>query len=86
MKLFGLPVLGLLVPWITRRKLALNADGSFVDTGIEMIEDEVGPYYVRPAVLEWLGFGIPLSQSLVYRTADDEPVDAPWGDGPAGRG
>lgn len=78
MYLFGYPVFGFFLPFIGRRQIALNRDGSQVDTGEADICDEVGPYYVRPLVFEWLGFGFPLTQSCVHETKTGEIVDAPW--------
>lgn len=78
MKLFGIPVIGVILPYIGRRRIALNRDGSQVDTGRFDACDEVGPYFVMPLVVEWLGFGRSLGPSLVYETCSGEPIDPPW--------
>lgn len=78
MHLFGLPVFGVILPYIGRRRIALNRDGSQVDTGEDDICDEIGPYYVRPMVFEWLNFGFPLGPSLVYETRTGDAIDPPW--------
>lgn len=51
------PILGVIIPWITVRKIPLNRDLSVVDTGQFDMADETGPYYVRVLAFEWLGFG-----------------------------
>lgn len=72
---FGFPLIGGAFPRIWRRRLALNRDGSFVDTGEADIADEIGHYYVEPITLEWLGFGIPLTTAHVRLTSTGEIVD-----------
>jgi len=72
--LFGLPILGGIIPLIGRRRLALNRDGSFVDTGEALIENEIGYYYVDPITFEWLGFGLPITKVHVRLTATGEIV------------
>lgn len=71
----GFPIIGGALPRIGRRRLALNRDGSFVDTGAALIEDEVGYYFVEPLTLEWLGLGIPLTRSHVRLTSTGEIAD-----------
>jgi hypothetical protein len=71
----GLPIFGGLVPYVGRRRLALNKDGSFVDTGLNDIVNEVGYYYVEPVVLEWLNMGVPLTAAHVHLTATGEIVE-----------
>lgn len=71
-------MLGTLIPYIGRRKVPLNRDGSVVDTGEFDMLNEIGPYYVRPLVFEWLGFGFPLGQSLVFDARTNQPIDPPW--------
>lgn len=78
MNLFGFPVFGVILPFLGRRTIPLNRDGSVVDTGEADMLNEVGPYYVRPWVFEWLGKGIPLTPSLVYETRSGQPVGPPW--------
>lgn len=78
MYLFGYPIFGFFLPFIGRRQIALNRDGSQVDTGEAGICDEVGPYFVRPLVFEWLGYGRPLTASMVYETRSGEIVNPPW--------
>ena len=60
MKLFGLPLFGVILPFIGRRRIYLNRDGSIVDTGKVDILDERGPLYIDPVVIEWLGAGFPI--------------------------
>lgn len=64
----------LLVPYIGRRRIDINRDGSLVDTGMFNLSDERGYYYVKPWVFEWLIFGFPLSKSHVYLSSDDSIV------------
>lgn len=78
MKLFGYPVFGFILPFIGKRKIPLNADGSFVDDGADDLLDSSGPLFVRPVVFEWLGFGFPITRSLVYSTMTGEPVEPAW--------
>jgi len=83
MTLFGFPVFGVILPYVGRRVIALNSDGSQVDTGEYDICNEVGPYYVKPWVLEWLGLGFGLDTSSVYETKTGQIVNPPWKDEPA---
>lgn len=78
MKFFGLPLFGFFLPFVGRRRIALNRDGSFVDTGEELMDDEKGFYYVAPWVFEWLGLGQPLTRSVVRRTDTHEIVTPDW--------
>jgi len=71
----GIPLIGVILPFLGRRRIHLNRDGSFVDTGQVDIRDERGFYYVQPWVFEWLGFGWPLTQSNVFLTSTGEAVD-----------
>jgi hypothetical protein len=75
--IIGFPILGGTLPWITRRRLALNRDGTYVDTGKTLIEDEVGFYYIEVWSFEWLGFGLPLSSDYVRLTSTGEIVEDP---------
>lgn len=47
------PIFGGWLPRIGKRRIALNRDGSFVDTGETLIDNEHGYYYVEPWVIEW---------------------------------
>ena len=78
MDILGFPLWGFWLPFVGRRTVPLNADGSVVDTGLADITDEVGPYYSRPVVFEWFGVGVPLAPSYVYRTGVEGPVVPPW--------
>ncbi|GJD31479.1 hypothetical protein PMNALOAF_2738 [Methylobacterium adhaesivum] len=78
MRVLGLPLFGVILPFVGRRTVPLNRDGSFVDTGLDDLTDERGPYFVRPFVVEWLGFGLPLTGSLVFDTLTGEAIDPPW--------
>lgn len=76
--IFGIPLFGVILPYIGYRRVPLNRDGSVVDTGHGDILDERGFYFVRPFVIEWLGCGWPLSRrGYVYRTDTGELVDEP---------
>jgi len=76
--IFGVPVFGVILPFIGRRTIPLNGDGSVVDTGQYDMTEETGAYYTRPMVFEWLGFGCGLGPALVYSARTNEPVDPPW--------
>jgi hypothetical protein len=76
--IFGIPVLGVILPFIGKRRLPLNRDGSYVDTGEACLEDEVGYYYLEPVVFEWLGFGFALTQAYVHLTTTGEIVEPEW--------
>lgn len=78
MRLLGFPIFGVILPYIGRRRISLNRDGSFVDTGEMILDDERGFYYVEPWVFEWLGSGFPLSKALVRRTDTGEVVTPEW--------
>lgn len=78
MRVFGLPLFGVILPFIWRRTIHLNRDGSFVDTGLDDLIEERGPCFVRPLVFEWLGRGLPLTQSLVFDTRTGKAIDPPW--------
>lgn len=72
---FGIPVLGIILPRIGKRRLALNRDGSYVDTGEFNISDEVGFYWIELWTFEWLNLGIPLTGGHVHLTSTGEIVD-----------
>lgn len=57
-----LPIFGFFLPYIGMRTIPLNKDLTMVDTGKVDLADEVGYYYVRCLVFEWLGFGRPIWQ------------------------
>lgn len=73
--LFGIPVMGVILPFIGRRRLALNRDGSLVNTGEFDLADEVGFFYIEPWVVEWLNFGITITDAPVRLTSTGEIVD-----------
>lgn len=77
LRIFGVPVFGVILPFVGRRRIPLNRDGSFVDDDSELIEDGAGWYYVEPFAIEWLGFGLPLGTSPVRLVATGEIVDDP---------
>lgn len=85
MNLFGIPILGVILPCIRRSRVPVNRDGSIVDTGKRDLSDERGFYYVEPWTFEWLGIGWPLSRAYVYRADTGEIVANPEFDeaGPA---
>lgn len=68
-------VIGTVIPYIGRRNIPLNADGSVVDTGEFDLVDEVGPYFMRAWVFEWLGFGLMFGKPKFFRTIDGTPAD-----------
>lgn len=70
-------IFGLILPWIMRVKIPLNTDGSIIDTGQFLVDDEVGFYYARPWAFCWLGFVAPLTRSSIYHTADDSVEENP---------
>ena len=47
MKIFGVPVFGILLPFVGHRRIYLNTDGTPVDTGKVLMDDEIGPIYVQ---------------------------------------
>ena len=71
---FGVPLFGVILPYIGKRRVALNRDLSVVDTGQDDIIDESGFYYTEPWVFEWLGMGYGLCNSIVRRSDNDEPL------------
>lgn len=73
--IFGVPLIGVILPFIGKRRIPINRDGSIVFTGEDDLLDERGFYYVEPWVFEWLGRGWPLTRSLVRRTDTGEVVD-----------
>lgn len=75
LRVFGLPVVGVILPYIGRRRIPLNRDGSIVETTADDILDERGFYYVEPVVFEWLGFGFPLTDAYVHLTSTGQQVD-----------
>lgn len=74
-RVFGIPLFGVILPFIGWRRIPINRNGSFVDTGEEMIENERGYYYVEPFVIEWMGCGWPLTTSQVRLVSTGEIVD-----------
>lgn len=80
MNLLGLPLFGVILPFVGRRRIPMNRDGSVVDTGHVDMTDEAGPFYVEPVVFEWLGYGRPLTKSLVFDARTGSPVPCPWAD------
>ena len=71
--LWGIPVIGVIIPFIGKVRIYLNRDGSQVDTGQIDAHDEYGPLYVEPIVFEWLGFGFPLTPAVIKdsKTGED---------------
>lgn len=74
--LLGVPVFGGWLPYIGRRHIPLNRDGSPVESD-GLIEEGCGFYFVKPFVVEWLGYGRPLTRSYVFRTDTGEIVNNP---------
>ena len=52
--------MGLTIPYIGKRRLPCNRDGTMFDSGEVDLLDEKAPFYVDVWVFEWLGFGFPL--------------------------
>lgn len=75
MKIFGYPVFGFYLPFIGKRRIYLNRDLSFVDTGKFDLCDERGPYYTEPMVIEWLGFGVAFGYTVVFDSMTHKPVE-----------
>ena len=69
------PILGVVIPWIAKRRIPLNRDGTVVDTGQFSSDDERGYYFVNVWEFEWLGLGIPLYPARVRLTSTGEFVD-----------
>ncbi len=71
LSIFGVPLIGVILPYIGKRRIYLNRDGSMVDTGQHDILDERG-WPLKP-------------RTLVYRTDTGKVVDNPEFDeaGPA---
>lgn len=68
-------ILGFIIPHIVRQRIYLNRDLTMVDTGKEYLEDEVGPYYVEPLAIEWLGWGFAIpGRQVLYDTNTNEPT------------
>lgn len=67
MKLFGYPIFGFFLPFIGFTNLAANGDGGLVDTGVDDIRDERGPYFFRVLAIEWLGVGLPFPIKYALR-------------------
>jgi hypothetical protein len=63
--IFGVPLFGVILPFIGKRRIALHRDLSVVDTGEDDILDERGFYFTEPWVIEWLGRGRALTKSSV---------------------
>lgn len=78
MRIFGIPVFGVILPFVGKRRIPLNRDGSIVDTGLDLIDDERGYYYVEPWTIEWLGLGVPISRSFIRLCSTGEIVEPPW--------
>ena len=75
MTFLGLPVFGFWLPFVGPRRIYLNRDGSFVDTGEVDMRDERGPIVVKPWVFEWLGLGMPFTPAYPRDTITGEKVD-----------
>ena len=68
---------GILFPFIGKRRLPVNRDGSPFDSGEFDLLDELekAPFYVEVWVLEWAGIGVPIwPWSLVYDAKTGVPV------------
>ena len=66
---------GLFFPFLGRRRIPCNRDGSIVDTGEQDMLDEISAFYLEVWAFEWLGFGLPIwPWSLVYDAATGKPL------------
>lgn len=72
----GVPIFGVLLPFIGVRRLGLNMDGSHFDSGEMDILDEASkaPAYADVWVVEWLGFGRPLAPCVIRNARTGEPI------------
>lgn len=75
MNFLGMPLVGGWLPFIGYRRIYLNRDGSIVDTGKFLMDDERGPIYVQPFVIEWLGRGRAFpSRQPAYDSKTHKPI------------
>ena len=51
---------GMLLPFVGKRRLPVNRDGSLFDSGEWDLLDERAPFYVDVWVIEWLSAGLPI--------------------------
>ena len=67
---------GLLIPFIGRRRLPCNRDGSLFDSGEVDLLSEDAPFYIDIWAFEWLGFGIPLwPWAVVHDAKTGAPIE-----------
>ena len=67
---------GFLFPFIGKRKIPINRDGSVFDSGELDMLDEKAPFYVEIWAIEWLGFGIPVwPWGIIRDSITGEPVE-----------
>lgn len=66
---------GVLVPFVGKRRLPVNRDGSPFDSGEFDLLCENAPFYVEIWAVEWFGFGIPIWPWAMVRDArTGEPI------------
>jgi hypothetical protein len=66
---------GLIIPFVGKRRLPVNRDGSLVDTGELDVTDEKSVFYIEIWTFEWFGIGIPISTKAYVRDSKTgEPV------------
>lgn len=66
---------GGLLPFIGKRRLPVNRDGSPFDVGAFDLLDEDAPFYIRIWAVEWLGFGLPLwPWAVVHDANTNQPI------------
>lgn len=80
---------GMLFPFIGKRRLPVNRDGTPFDSGEWDLLDEVAPFYVEIWAFEWLGFGFPLWPWAVIKEAHpgadkEHPMNEPGTNSPNG--
>jgi len=66
---------GILIPFIGKRRLPTNRDGSPFDSGEFDLLCEKAPFYVEVWAAEWFGIGVPIWPWAMVRDAKTgEPV------------
>lgn len=65
-----------MIPFIGKRRLPMNKDGSVFDTGELDLLDEQAPFYVDVWAFEWFGFGFPIWPfAVLMDSRTGKPVD-----------
>lgn len=67
---------GFVFPFVGRRRLPVNRDGSPFDSGKFDLLCENSPFFVEVWVMEWLGYGVPIwPWAIVKDTRTGRPVE-----------